>query len=375
MKEGHQELKLITHFIYGLNDGGAEALVRDYAMELIRKGYKTEVVLRGYDKSSNNYRFLKNNGVEVINLTNAEDYQNKQIWARVRRHLKILYKMNQYIRYKQPDIIHVHLDVLKYLAFAPLKERHIFYTVHNPVKCFFLKKTEYFVAKRLIKRGKITFIALQEELAQETNEFFNINHTKVLYNGIHLHKFRKDDVWRKSKREELNIPQDAFVVGHIGRFEDQKNQMFLLEIFRETVKKRADAVLLCIGAGTMMSRFKEQVKQYGLENRVVIASKRTDIPEMISTMDRFVFPSVFEGFGIVLLEAQAEGIPCIVSDCINNRVCVSDRFYKISLKKTAAEWAAATLDPPMSNVPVCNIKAYDINCITDRLIDFYKESI
>lgn len=368
------ELKLVTQFIYGLNDGGAEALVRDYTMELERKGYKTEVLLRGYDESSNNYRFLKDNELEVINLTSAKDYQNRKILTRICRHLKIIHGVNQYIRNKRPDIIHVHLDLLKYLAFAPLEKTHIFYTVHNPVKDFFIEKQEFLVAKRLIKTGKITFIALQEELARETNEFFNIDSTKVLYNGVYLNKFRYSTKWRKSKREELHIPKNAFVIGHIGRFADQKNQMFLLDVFQKITKKKKDAVLLCVGAGKTLPKFQYRVEQYGLEDRVVIVSKRTDIPELISTMDRFVFPSIFEGFGIVLIEVQSEGIPCIVSDRVSNRVCVSDHFYKLSLEKSVEEWADATLKAPLSNVPISDIKNFDMNIITNHLIDYYEES-
>jgi glycosyltransferase involved in cell wall biosynthesis len=165
---------------------------------------------------------------------------------------------------------------------------------------------------------------------------------QVLYYGVDLKPFY-DQVDSIGVRAELGIPADAFVIGHIGRFETQKNHLFLLEIAAEVAKQELKMHLLLIGDGSLRSDIAEKVVQMGLSDRVTFAGNRSDVPRlMLKAVDVFLFPSLYEGLGLVLIEAQAAGLPCIFSDVVPEEAdLVRPLLQRISLSKSASIWAEA----------------------------------
>ncbi|MGN0728474.1 glycosyltransferase [Treponema sp.] len=199
---------------------------------------------------------------------------------------------------ENPDVIHVHLGLLQYVKFAK-SECKIFYTVHNePSWVFDTNKREEKAARWLSHNRDFTFITLHEEMKCEIDRRFNINNSLILNNGINFERF---DVNKVLFRQKLNIPENAFVVGHVGRFINQKNHNFLVDIFSEIKKKNPAAFLLMIGDGELKNQISEELDLLGLKNDYLILSNRTDIPELMKIMDVFVLPSNFEGLGIVLI--------------------------------------------------------------------------
>lgn len=145
-------------------------------------------------------------------------------------------------------------------------------------------------------------------------------------------------------RAELGIPDDALVLGHVGRFDHQKNHMFMVDIARELVKRTPNMVLLLVGDGPLRSVIEERVAEAGLTERVVMTGVRSDVPRLMSAMDVFVFPSLFEGLGLVLVEAQAAGLPCVVADVIPEEAdVVEDLIIRRPLRQPASAWAEAIL--------------------------------
>jgi len=165
---------------------------------------------------------------------------------------------------------------------------------------------------------------------------------QVLYYGVDLKPFY-DRVDSIGVRAELGIPADAFVIGHIGRFETQKNHLFLLEIAAEVAKQELKMHLLLIGDGSLRSDIEQKVVQMGLSDRVTFAGNRSDVPRlMLKAVDLFLFPSLHEGLGLVLIEAQAAGLPCIFSDVVPEEAdLVRPLLQRISLSKSASIWAEA----------------------------------
>ena len=164
-----------------------------------------------------------------------------------------------------------------------------------------------------------------------------------LKNGIETQKYAYNRAIREGKRKELGIT-DNFVIGHIGRFMQQKNHAFLIDIFSAVKKMNPKAKLLLVSEGRLMDEIKQKVSSLGLQNDVLFLGFRNDINELMQAMDVFVLPSLWEGLPFTLVEAQAAGLPCVISDVISDESIVTDLIKKESLKQSAEIWAKKILN-------------------------------
>lgn len=167
---------------------------------------------------------------------------------------------------------------------------------------------------------------------------------KIFLCGEDFSSFR-NRVACKAVRKELGIPEDAFVIGHVGRFDKQKNHVFIIKVVAELVKSDPNILCLLVGAGVLQDDIKKETAKIGLEKNVIFAGGRSDVPRlMLGAMDMFLFPSLFEGLGLVLIEAQAAGLPCVFSDVIPSEVdVVLPLINRVSLSQSASEWAKIIL--------------------------------
>lgn len=167
---------------------------------------------------------------------------------------------------------------------------------------------------------------------------------RVLYYGIDLAPFR-DDVDRVSVRRELGIPVDAFVVGHVGRFEEPKNHAFLVEIARHIAAREPRARFLLVGDGPLRKEIERKAAGLGLAGVVHFAGIRRDVPRlMMGAMDVFVLPSLWEGLPVVAIEAQAAGLSCVLSDVVPQEADVVPALMRrLSLERPPSLWAESAL--------------------------------
>ncbi|MCI8871322.1 MAG: glycosyltransferase family 1 protein [Lachnospiraceae bacterium] len=167
---------------------------------------------------------------------------------------------------------------------------------------------------------------------------------KILNNAIDSSQFIFSEDLKMKKSIELEIEQ-RFVIGHVGNFDTVKNHAFLLEIFNCVCKKEPTCRLLLVGAGnsSLQKAIKEKVEQKGLSNKVQFLGKRTDVHELLNIIDVFVFPSLHEGLPVVIIEAQANGLMCLLSDTISKEVAITENVEFISLKRPAEFWAERIL--------------------------------
>jgi glycosyltransferase involved in cell wall biosynthesis len=166
----------------------------------------------------------------------------------------------------------------------------------------------------------------------------------LLYCGVDLKPFRTP-VQPLAIRTELGIPTDAIVVGHVGRFWEQKNHTFLIDILVELAKREPKVRLLLVGEGPLRSVIEQRVVQARVADKVIFAGARPDVPQlMLGAMDVFVFPSLYEGLGLVGIEAQAAGLPFVLSDTIPEEISVVPSLIRrLSLSQPAREWAETIL--------------------------------
>ena len=165
----------------------------------------------------------------------------------------------------------------------------------------------------------------------------------VLPNAVETERFRFDPERREGARRSLGL-ENRLVIGHIGTLTTPKNHRFLLEIFAEIRKRRPDAVLLSAGEGPLRPQIEEQIRDLGLEAPVRLLGNRKDVPELLQAMDVFLFPSLHEGLPVSVVEAQAAGLPVLMSSAVTDEVCVAGgRIERMDLDLPPERWAERAL--------------------------------
>jgi glycosyltransferase involved in cell wall biosynthesis len=159
----------------------------------------------------------------------------------------------------------------------------------------------------------------------------------ILKNAIEIDKFMFDKNIRINIRKKLNLG-GKYVVGHIGRFHPQKNHEFVIDVFNRFKKEKDNAVLILVGEGPKRRNIQDKVEKLGLSDSVIFLGVRSDVNEIFQGMDVFLFPSKYEGLGIVVIEAQATGLQCIVSENIPEEAVITDLVTKLPLEIPVNEW-------------------------------------
>lgn len=193
----------------------------------------------------------------------------------------------------------------------------------------------------------------------------------ILHNGVDLNKFRYDEAGRFQIRKEFEI-EDKFVVGHIGRLNKQKNHRFLLEVFAKMQAVRENAVLMLLGTGEEREKICAWIHELGIDDKVILAGQRFDIPQILSAMDVFVFPSLHEGMPNTVIEAQATGLPCLISDTITAEADITGLVKYLPLTASLSEWAETALrmaESPRRDMSENFLKhGYDIESVSKEFI-------
>lgn len=162
---------------------------------------------------------------------------------------------------------------------------------------------------------------------------------KILHNAIDLDVFSYKADGCKKVREEFGISDSTVVLGHIGRFMTQKNHMFLLDIFDEFHKKNKDSVLMLVGKGELEQQIKDRIAEKALTDSVIFTGVRSDVPDVLSAMDVFVMPSLYEGMPNVVIEAQSTGLPCVISDTLTREANITGLVKYLPLNVSAEDWS------------------------------------
>lgn len=160
----------------------------------------------------------------------------------------------------------------------------------------------------------------------------------IITNGIDIDKYSFDKTVRQRLRNELDL-EENFVIGHIGRFSNVKNHLFLLKIFLEVLKKKTDVKLVLVGDGELKESIKNKASEMGILDNVLFLGARNDVHCLVQAMDCFVMPSFYEGFPVTVIEAEASGLPVVMSDTITKEVLLKDNVKMCSLQSDPKIWA------------------------------------
>lgn len=232
-------------------------------------------------------------------------------------------------------------------------------------------KTDHPVANAILKYPMAMFADELVACAEGSGKWLYKNWKfTVLNNAIDIAKFGFDRDDRVEVRDELGIGEE-FLVGHIGHFSTPKNHFYLIDIFNELYKCDPRARLLLVGDGPDFDEVVEKVKKLQLQDVVIFTGRRSDVERMYQAMDVFLMPSRWEGLPLVLLEAQASGLPVVASDRITGDVRCTDNFWYLSIDQDPVVWAEKLMQ--LSQRPV-ERSVNHAQLLRDRGFDIYMEA-
>lgn len=350
--------------------GGVESVVMNYYRNIDRDKIQFDFLC---DSDSTNipYDEIEKLGGRVILIP---PYQ--KVFEYQKELIKI-FKQNKY------KIVHSHINTLSVFplraakkAGVPVRIAHSHSTTNKTEK---KKNMMKMLLRPFSKKYATNYFACTEHAGRWLfgNKEYDNGNVYILNNAIDLDKFKYNEKIRIKKRKELNIENDTLVIGHIGRFVAQKNHTFLIDIFNELHKKKKNSILLLIGQGPLIDEIKQKVEMLGLSDSVKFLGQRDDVNELYNVMDLFLFPSLYEGLGMVLIEAQANGLSCIASTEVPRIVKISKDVSFLELRSSINIWRDEIIKMiGKKNLVDINIlieKGYDIKNESIKLIKKYKE--
>ena len=357
----------ILQISYDMSLGGAETLIMNLYRNLDRTKVQFDFLLHSQEKSAYDDEITALGG-KIYRIPRFLGY-NKFSYD---RQLKAFL-----LKHPEYKIIHDHLmdsatetfKVAKKLGRITIAHSHTAqfnFSINNLVRSFFRKDICKYSDYRFacsedagnwLYRGKASFA--------------------ILKNGIVTSKFCFSQEKRNALRATLDLKENDLAIVNVGRFAEEKNHKRLISIFKDVVALNEKSKLFLIGDGPLKAEIEKQVEDLKLNDKVVFLGTRKDVNELLSAFDVFLFPSLAEGLGIVLIEAQASGLPCVFSDVIPTEACLIPSLLKlISLENTNKIWAQATIDSkPLEHredgYSLVKKAGYDIKDIAKELESFY----
>jgi len=327
--------------VFGMteNPGGVESFLLNYYRNIDRSKIQFDFLCNSYERVAYEDELISL-GAETYHITARSQNPSKY-----KEELEGVFANNSH----KYDAIWVNvcslanIDYLKMAKKYNIKRR-IIHSHNSQNMDTKLRVVLHYLNKMVIEKYATDFWACSDDAAEW---FFNKNllpKCKVIHNAIDISKMKYDEAAGEVKRQELGW-EDKFVVGNIGRLHFQKNQMFVLNIFKELLSICPDARLLLVGQGEDEEKLRNRVQELSIEDKVVFTGVQYNISVWLSAMDFFLFPSVFEGLGIAVLESQANGVNSLTSaKVVPDEVVINENCKMQDLGLGAEAWAKKIME-------------------------------
>ena len=351
-----------------MNRGGLETMVMNYYRKIDKEKIQFDFIVHREERGDYD---------DEIESLGGNIYRMPAIKpGNYRKYFKAL--DNFFKEHNEYTTVHSHINensgfVLKYAKKYGIQNR----IAHSHIADLKLDYKYPFrmYARMYLKPNTNKFFACSEKAGEWLfgKEGISNDQITILNNAVDTNLFKYNVNIRNKVRNDLNI-EDKFVIGHVGRFNPQKNHKYLIDIFSEIYKLNNNAVLLLIGTGYMMDEIKLKVSELGLNDSVKFLGLREDIHNMMQAMDIFLFPSLFEGLPVVLIEAQAAGLKCVTSTGVTKESDITNSIEFIDLNVSAKEWANKILSLDVTRKDFSHIlisKGYDSTNNVNLLNNFY----
>lgn len=358
----------ILHVLQKMEAAGVQTLLMNLYRKIDRSNVQFDFLVH-YTAPQFFDKEIEKLGGKIYRFSVREDYNFLKYYIDLNRFFK---------QHKEYKIVHGHMHTLGGIYLHVAKK----WGVPVRIAHSHTNSTQYDY-KRFIKIIMNHFYAMDANVllacSKSAGEYmFGTRKFEVINNAIITDDFTFSESTRKNKRAELGI-EDKFVVGNVGRFEIQKNQKFVVEIFERLCTVRPDSVLLLIGTGSMQDKIKALVTEKKLQGKVLFLGNRRDVAELYQAMDVFLMPSLFEGLGIVGVEAQAAGTPVVCTDTLPPEIDVTPLIQRVRLDASVDKWVSEMLNAaenPLRHKDMKDyiIKAnYDMDALAKKLETFYLE--
>ncbi len=315
---------------------------------------------------------------EIINIGgNVYEFNinNSTLFGKV----KLCRRLKKFLLENKYDIIHINSGILLFnmiVAYTSKKYSNskIIVHSHNAGRRSFIKKIFSYPIKKILEHKSDMLLSCSNLASRYMYTKKGMKRVKIIKNGINTNKFSYNEQIRDKKRKELKL-ENKLVIGNVGRFTSQKNHTFMINVFEELKKKCNAAVLVLIGQGELENNIKRLVSEKNLEDSVLFLGQRKDVNDMYQAMDVFFLPSLYEGFGIVNIEAQSSGLICVVSDSIPDEANVTGSTIRISLKEPISVWVNSLLEASKNErvnmSDKVKVSGYDIKITVSELEKIY----
>ncbi|ALJ04036.1 glycosyl transferase family 1 [Pseudalgibacter alginicilyticus] len=367
-----------------MNRGGAENMIMNYYRSIDKSKIQFDFLLHRKDEGAFDDEILSLGGklfkMDPISVKSYSNYK-KQLKSFFTDH-------------PEYHIVHSHLDTLSFIVLKAAKEAGVNIRIgHNHLaiepfglKKIFKKQTDLKeVLKDLFKfsiRSKVGkyathYFACGEKAGVWLYGEENKDRIKIINNAINTKTFIYNETKAVKIKKDLGISNKK-VIGHVGRFNEQKNHIFLIKIFYEMWLQNKNLVLVLIGDGNLKPKIEEQVKKLNIKDNVKFLGLRNDVPDLLQAIDIILFPSLYEGLPVSLVEAQAAGLKVITSTTVDKETAITKLVTFCDLKESETYWANLVLkhlEYERKNMFKAILDAqYDIEENTNKLQQFYIET-
>ena len=323
-----------------MDRGGAEAMIMNYMRNIDRN------VIRFDFLTNRDYRAAYEDEIEAMGgkvFHMCPMYPGK--FHRYKREMK-----DFLIRHPEYQIIHSNLEERSYLPLKVAKKQGVPVRIshaHNRPLGFDLKQIVRYYFRFMLKYYNTHMFSCGIEAGDWLYGRKNRNQVILMNNAIDAEKYQYDLKKSKQMKQKLGVTGKK-VIGHVGRFFAQKNHTFLIDLFYEIHRKDPGTVLLLVGGGerddALKNQIREKVNRLGLSDAVQFLGVREDVEELYQAFDLFLLPSLFEGLPVTMVEAQACGLPCVISDKVPIQCDLTGNVKVIPLRESPKQWAGSVLE-------------------------------
>lgn len=363
------------------SSGGIEAFIMNVYRNLDRKIIKANILTSQNETDIYDKEIKKIGGEKYTTL-------NKLYSSPIVRTLKNFSQFNKKIKEREYDVLHLNIchGVAMIYAYLAKKAGVKYVILHSHSanvgnKNKSIKMIGHVLGKYLFERYGDEYFACSDLAATwlYTKKTVSSGKVKIINNAVDANKFKFNNTERDKFRKELNV-HDKFVVGHIGRFSEEKNHTFLIDIFKEIHDINKNSVLLLIGEGELKSEIEKKVNSLGLKDDVIFYGVTKDISRVLWTMDVFVLPSLFEGKPVVAIETQAAALKTYMSNTITKTLKISDYIQYLDIKDNPKKWAKKIIKTGMQYnridmVDTIRENNYDIVEVAKEIEKIYLKNI
>lgn len=353
-------LQVVTH----MERGGLESMLMNYYRYIDREKIQFDFLVHRQERAAYDDE-IEAMGGKIYRLPRLVPWSKAYLTA-------LNHFFDEHPEYR---IVHVHQDCLSSVILKAAAQHNVPVRVAHSHSANQDKNLKYPIKlwyKRFISQYATNLFACGKEAG---DWMFGGSSYQIINNAIDVAAYTYDPTKRQEMRRRLGL-ENEFTIGHVGRFNQPKNHPFLLDIFAALLKKESNAVLLLVGGGEGMSKMQEKVQELGIAEHVRFLGVRSDVADLMQAMDMFVLPSLYEGLPVTMVEAQAAGLPCIISNKVPPECILTEGLVDVMpLSASPETWAEKILAkraiPRTDRRAEIAAHGFDITTEAVKLQEFY----